>query len=411
MDNGGRARTSRGRFRHRLAALAIASLLAGAGCLGGGTDAAEPAPRAKISVPASSESEEWRPDKAIPVTANGGRVTQVSVQTTGGDEVAGRYDAKRDVWQPQWTLKTDTEYHLRAIAVNSDGRKTTKKATFRTLDPESPVRIDSVNASGDSYGVGLPIVLRFSEPVENKKKVERALEVRTSEPITGAWHWMSDEEVHFRPKEHWPTGTDVHLIAHIDGVRAGDDMYGDDNLWTKFEIGDKHVTTVDTDDHEMTVTSDGEVVKEIPISAGDQEHPSSSGTFAAMQPQRHVVMDSESTGVPAGSADSYRIDSYWNIRYTWSGQFVHAAPWSVSAQGERNVSHGCINASTANAKWFYKFTQPGDIIKVTGTPRDVEWGNGWTDWEMSFDDYLDGSAIGEPVHTLTMDGEPRTQTR
>ena len=41
------------------------------------------------------------------------------------------------------------------------------------------------------------------------------------------------------------------------------------------------------------------------------------------------------------------------MRLTYSGEFLHAAPWSVGSQGYANVSHGCTGMSTANAQWLY----------------------------------------------------------
>lgn len=350
------------------------------------------------------------------------RNLRVSVRTADGSLVDGELDRARGTWTPQWTLHPDTTYRVHVVAANADGRTASKRATFATLDPESTVRIDAINANDGTYGVGLPIVVQFTGPIENKKPAEQAMELRTSRPITGAWHWVSDEELHFRPKHYWPTGTTVALIAHLAGIRtdagsgidsdtgSGTDTgtYGNDNLRATFTIGDKHVSTIDAAAHTMTVTSHGEVVKTMPISAGDPEHPSSSGTFAAISAQSHIVMDSSSYGVPVDSPQGYRLDTYWNIRYTWSGQFVHSAPWSVGSQGAANVSHGCINASPSDAEWFYDFTQVGDIINVTGTPRQARPGNGWTDWNMPFDEYLDRSATGTSVHTLTMHGQPRT---
>lgn len=387
--------------------VAAAALLLGAACEDiqppSKPDSAGSGPQIQI-VPADG-ADGWKPGKPLQVTVDGGRLAHVSVRNADeGEPVEGELDRDGGTWTPRWALRTDTEYRVHAEAA---GGRESERRTFTTLDPASTVRIASVNANKGTYGVGLPVIVEFTDPIENKKAVQRAMELRTSEPVTGAWHWMNDEEVHFRPKDYWPSGTKVHLIAHLNGVRTGAGTYGNDNTWVKFDIGDKHVTRVDTDAHTMTVKSGGEVVKTFPISAGDPKHRSSSGTFAAAATEQYVRMDSESYGVPVDAPDGYSLDSYWNVRYTFSGQFVHSAPWSAGAQGERNVSHGCINTRKAHAKWFYNFTNVGDIIEVTGSGRKVEWGNGWTDWEKSFDEYVDGSATGAPVHTLTMSGEPR----
>ena len=49
---------------------------------------------------------------------------------------------------------------------------------------------------------------------------------------------------------------------------------------------------------------------------------------------------------------------------TWSGVYVHSAPWSVDSQGYLNVSHGCINLSPDNAAWYFDTVHIGDPINV-----------------------------------------------
>lgn len=377
----------------------LATLLLVAACTANREAPNRPPPPAQITVVPANGTEKWQPGKPLEFSVEGGELAGVSVRNAGGEPVEGTIDRGRGTWTSRWALTPDTEYDIRSVAVNDDGRETTERTTFRTLEPESTAGIEAVNADEGTHGVALPIVILFTEPIENKAAVEEAMEVRTSTPITGAWHWISDDELRFRPEEYWPTGTEVRLIAHMNGVRTDENTYGDDNRSVKFDIGEKQVSKVDTDSHTMKVYSEGELVKTIPISAGDAEHPTSSGTFVAMSTQEYVRMD----------GPGYSVDSYWNVRFTWSGQFVHGAPWSVGSQGDANVSHGCINASPDDAEWFYDFTQVGDIITVTGTSRKAEdeWWDGWTDWNRSFAEYLEGSATGEPVRALTMSGEPR----
>ncbi|MET0495011.1 MAG: L,D-transpeptidase, partial [Actinoplanes sp.] len=80
-------------------------------------------------------------------------------------------------------------------------------------------------------------------------------------------------------------------------------------------------------------------------------------------------------------------------RITWSGQFIHAAPWSEGVQGKQNVSHGCVNVSMAMGKWLFDRTMLGDPITVKGTGDPLKNGNGWTDWNMSWEQYKKGSAL------------------
>ncbi len=81
------------------------------------------------------------------------------------------------------------------------------------------------------------------------------------------------------------------------------------------------------------------------------------------------------------------------MRETHSGEFVHAAPWSVASQGKVNVSRGCIGMSDENGQWLFGVAKVGDPVVVTGTSRGTEPGNGWTDWNTPFDQYRKGSAL------------------
>ena len=402
------------RPRRLLPLLVVVPLLLLAACQGGGSheqQQAKPSPKpgAKIVVTPQNGAEGWRPDKRVRIRVEKGRLTKVSVRTADGDKVKGRYDDDHTKWASRWTLSPATTYKVTAAAVHPSGRRTTQKTSFSTLKPAATIDIASVNAAGDqTYGVGIPIVLTFDRPVYNKKRVERALELRTSEPITGAWRWMSRQELHFRPKEYWPTGTEVRLIAHLDGVRAAKDVYGDDNVDASFNIGDRQITEIDTKTHKMKVYENGDLVNTFPISAGRKKYPTTSGTHVVFQRDPKVIMDSATVGIPKKDPDYYRLKVKWTVKFTFSGLYTHSAPWSVDAQGRANVSHGCINIAPKGARWFYDFSSVGDIIEITGTPRALEWGNGWTDWDIPFDTYVEGTTTGEPVKTLTMKGKSRT---
>ncbi len=140
----------------------------------------------------------------------------------------------------------------------------------------------------------------------------------------------------------------------------------------------------------------GRVVRRMPISMGKgtkRSFTTTSGVHLTMEKSHHVVMDSASVGCPPGCPDHYREDVYYAVRISDSGEYEHSAPWSVGDQGSRNVSHGCVNMGPRDARWFYRRVQPGDVVKVTGTRRRLEPGNGWGFWQMSWDDWLTGSAI------------------
>jgi lipoprotein-anchoring transpeptidase ErfK/SrfK len=118
--------------------------------------------------------------------------------------------------------------------------------------------------------------------------------------------------------------------------------------------------------------------------------PSSSGTTVIMEKLRNTVFDTRTDPNPA---NRYVTPVEYAQRLTWGGEFIHAAPWSVAQQGHVNVSHGCVNVSTANAAWLFGVTLVGTPVTTKGTERALQQGNGWTDWSMSWAAYQAGSAL------------------
>ena len=70
---------------------------------------------------------------------------------------------------------------MTAVAADSDGHTVTQTSTFRTLAPAQTFRTQIFEGYHQTYGVGMPIMLTFSEPVTNKAAVEQSLQIRTSQ--------------------------------------------------------------------------------------------------------------------------------------------------------------------------------------------------------------------------------------
>ena len=119
----------------------------------------------------------------------------------------------------------------------------------------------------------------------------------------------------------------------------------------KFHVGDAMVSKVDMNTHQMRVFRNGKLIRTIPITTGEQpKFTTRSGTKVIVEKFRHKRMNSETIGIDPDSADGYDLDDVeYAMRVTYSGEFVHAAPWSVGSQGNANVSHGCTGMSTDNA--------------------------------------------------------------
>ena len=331
-----------------------------------------------------------RPDAKVTVQANRGRLASVRVVDGGGNEVAGALAPFGHSWTSTGTLYLARGYKVTAqIAGVNKKRLVVRTSDFSTIRPAGLLGPQITPGDNETVGVGQPIIVRFNSPVANRNVITALLTVSMSKPVDGAWHWFGPKEVHYRPKDYWPSGEELSVVAKLTNVEAGNNVWGETDRSVHFKIGDAHVSTVDTDAHAMTVTSNGAVVRTLPVSAGRDKYPTMSGIHVTLDKSYHVVMDSSTVGIPVNSPDGYKEDVYWNVAITDGGEYVHAAPWSVGAQGNRNVSHGCVNLSPSDATWFYNFSLSGDIVNIVGSSRGPSSSDpGTMDWNMPWDQWV-----------------------
>ena len=142
----------------------------------------------------------------------------------------------------------------------------------------------------------------------------------------------------------------------------------------------------------MKVFSNGKLLRTIPITTGKEGFTTRSGTKVIIEKFESKRMNSETVGITGSEA--YDIDNVQcAMRLTYSGEFIHAAPWSVGSQGYANVSHGCTGMSTEQAALALLDQQRGDVVEYTGTDRPMAFTNGYGDWNKSFGEYSRGSAL------------------
>jgi lipoprotein-anchoring transpeptidase ErfK/SrfK len=330
----------------------------------------------------------------VSVAAPNGRLTAVQVTDPAGHVVPGTSGPDGTSWTSiSGVLAPNTTYTLAADVVDASGHTQHRSASFTTLQPAATLTPDIEPTSG-TVGVGMPIIVKFNQPVVDKAAVQKALVVQMSAPVLGAWNWISAKEVRFRPQAYWPTGEHVSLSTNLAGVNAGNGVWGLTSRTVGFTVGDAHVSTVDIDAHQMTVTNNGAVVQTFKDSAGRDKYPTMGGFHIVLGKEPDVIMDSQTVGIPRNSPDGYYEHVAQDVNISNGGEFVHAAPWSVGAQGNSNVSHGCVNLAPSDATWFYNFSQRGDIIKVVNSPRPPDLGDsGTVDWNTSWDKWVAGSAL------------------
>jgi lipoprotein-anchoring transpeptidase ErfK/SrfK len=337
------------------------------------------------------------PQTTINVDAVNGQIKHLTVKGPDGVEVPGYLDDAGAWWTTKADLIAGTTYQVTARLVPDRGKPRTKRWTFTTVTPTGGLGARVVPGDNEVVGVGQPISVRFTSAVANRAAVEARLKVTTSVPVPGAWRWMNDHEVHWRPKDYWPANTEVWFDADLNGVDAGNGLIGNVHRTAHFRIGASHVSIANAGAHTLTVYENGAVVRSFPMSAGRDKYPTMSGRHLVLGKAADVIMDSSTNGIPINSPDGYYEHVAWDTQISSTGEYVHAAPWSVDDQGSDNVSHGCINLSTANAQWFFNFSQRGDVVEVTGTSRPPNDDIAMVDWKLPFDQWVQGSAFYSAV--------------
>jgi len=403
----GTDRRSAGRARvlTSIAAAAAAGLLATA-CSGSpqtpaqARASASAAARASASLAASelkitpaNGSRGVNPSAHITVTATQGKVTKVTVSSSGGPVPGTLRDGGR-VWHSTWTLAVSHSYTVTATGTDGSGQQITTTSTFRTLTPAATFSTEIYEGSGQTYGVGMPIMLIFSQPITNRAAVERSLELTTSKPVIGSWYWDDSEHLNFRPRDYWPADTTVSFDAHLNGVEGAKGVYGAADLTQTFAIGRSLIAVASTTTHKTQIYINGKLTYDWPISTGRPSLPTPDGTYLSVEKNNPVRMIG---GGPAGSPGHYDELVNWAVRFTYSGDYYHSAPWSVVDQGTTNVSHGCVNLPPEDAVTYYNLSIPGDPITVTASTAAGKWDDGWTEWFLPWSQYLKGSALGKAV--------------
>ncbi len=348
---------------------------------------------AQLTITPANGSRDARPDQGVSVTAARGKITSVTVTPAGdpasgpASAVSGTLDPAGASWHSTWALSVSQRYTVTAQAVTPSGQHVTQTSSFRTLTPTRTFQTMIFEGLGKTYGVGMPIMLTFSEPVVDKQAVERSLELQTSKPVVGAWYWDGSQTLDFRPRGYWPANTRVSFTGHLDGVQAAPGLYGAHTLTQSFNIGASTIVVASTATHFMRVYRNGKLFSRWPISTGKPGDNTPNGTYLTIEKGNPVLM----------KGPGYKLEVPWSVRFTWSGDYLHDAFWSVGQQGFTNVSHGCVNMPPADAKIYYKMAIPGDPVTVTGSPRAGVWDNGWTEWFLPWSKYVKGSALHEAV--------------
>ncbi|WFE54607.1 Ig-like domain-containing protein [Micromonospora sp. WMMD1155] len=355
-----------------------------------------PAPEPKVTVTPADRSRDVPVSAEVTALATGGEIVVVRIADDRGMLVRAERREDGATWVPTVPLRPASTYTVEATAVGDSGRTTTRTATFTTTAASTKPQVTSTLyvADGRTYGTAMPVTVGFDPPIAKRARaeVQHRLFVTTDPPQPGTWSWVDDgSQVYYRAPDFWRPGTTVSVRAALEGLPIGGNRVGDTDRTATFRIGRQVALEIDNAGKQMRVLRDGTVIRRIPVSLGKASTPTSSGRMVIMEKHQRTTFDTR--GEPNGG---YVVNVADAQRLTWGGEFIHGAPWSVSDQGHRNVSHGCTNVSPANADWLMKVTQVGDLVTVTGTEVRLEAGNGWTAWNTSWEQFVKGSALPVP---------------
>jgi lipoprotein-anchoring transpeptidase ErfK/SrfK len=353
---------------------------------------------AVVTISAAAGSKTVNPVTPIKVDVTGGALSKVSLLNPDGKEVKGTVSADKTSWSSAEPLGYAKTYKLTATATNSAGTPSTKTTDFTTVSPGNltmpyiQTAAGGAISAGATFGVGQVVRIHFDEAIPDRKAAQAALKVTTVPAQTGAFSWLSSQDVYWRTQSYLKAGTKVTISAKAYGTNFGGGLYGQADASTWFKVGAKHVSIADDNTKLIKVYENDKLIRTIPTSmgrhtsiAGDTgpiDLRTNSGPHVVVGGETNINMNSASFGLSKG-ANAYKTVVPVGVRISYDGEYVHWADWSVWAQGNTDTSHGCLNVSPDNSWWFYHWSQPGDIVDVRNTGRPLEeWNSGY--WNVSW---------------------------
>ena len=355
------------------------------------------------------------PTEPVGVDVTDGWFQKVSLVNPDGKAVAGVLSRDRTSFATSEPLGYGVSYTWVGSVVGRDGKTYPVEGSFATLNPTTQVNGQFQLADGQTVGVAAPIILQFDASISDKAAVQKHVSVITDPPVEGSWAWLPDESegsrMHWRPRDYYPAGTKIDVTAKLYGVPFGGDAFGAQDSTLSISIGRRQVVKADATSHRIQVINDGGVLFDFPCSYGEADKPRNvtrSGTHVVTEKYADFYMSN-----PAAGYD--HVHERWAVRISNNGEFIHANPASSGAQGNTNVTNGCINLSTDNAQQYFQTAIYGDPVEVTGTSIQLSYADGdiW-DWAVDWDTWLSMSALppadAPPAQTSIPSSAPATPT-
>jgi lipoprotein-anchoring transpeptidase ErfK/SrfK len=345
----------------------------------------EKAPAAKINFAPADGAKDVPVLDPIKISVDEGELTAATVTSPSGKKVAGTLSPDKLSWASSEVLGYGKTYEYTATAKNKEGDESTQEGSFATLAPASTPRATINPNDNATVGVAMPVSVKFPEgPVTDKAAVEKALEIKTSVPVEGAWGWLNAQQVDWRPKEYWPANTTVTVNAKLYGLDYGDGAFGKSDLATSFTVGRNQVVKINTPDHKMNVYRNGALTASYPASNGMDADPARNTPNGTV-----IVMSKEPVGDFSNPKYGYtNVMKKWAVRISNHGEYIHENNDNAANIGKVNSSHGCVNLLEADAKKYFDSALIGDPVEITGskakfpTSSDVfDWLIPWSQWQ------------------------------
>ncbi len=333
-----------------------------------------------------------QPGRPITVKASEGMLTGVTIDKADGTALKGVMSDDGASWTSAEPFGYDRNYTIQAEAIGVGG-KTVATQSFTTQAPNNLTQAYISPGNGETVGIAATVGVRFDEAIANRKAAQDAIKVTADPGVEGAFYWISDSEVRWRPQHFWKSGTKVRVDVNTYGIDLGEGTFGQENVSSSFTIGRALEMVADDNTKQVVVMKDGEVIRTMPTSMGKDATPTDNGIYIIGDRLDHIIMDSSTYGVPVGSADGYRTPVDYATQMSYSGIYLHSAPWSLWAQGNTNTSHGCLNLSPDDALWVTRNTLRGDPVTVKNTVGPELPGNdGLGDWNIPWSQWSKGNA-------------------
>lgn len=308
------------------------------------------------------EETDVEPLDPITVKSEAG-LEEVEMTNEDGKVIESSFNDDHTEWEVTEPLGYGRYYTI--VAKDKAGQK--KTVSFSTVVPAATTNVYMGPLEGSTVGVAQAITFRFDVPIQDTKALEELIDIETSNDTEGGFFWLDPYELRWRPKEFWEPGTTVKVTADLYGKDLGGGVYGAQDNETTFEIGDEVKTVIDNNEKVLRVYQNGEQIRSFPVSLGtDFQYDTPNGTYVVGDEHTSLVMDSRTFGLGLGQG-GYVTPVDYATQLSYSGIYVHSAPWAVWAMGATNQSHGCVNATYADAQWFQETVKRGDPVVVKNT--------------------------------------------